>query len=181
MSSTDTDLLDAVLQETEATIADVKPDQLHLPTPCSDYNVADLIDHLVGWARSFAGRFTGTSATEDPNDYRSGTKPAVEFHQAAQAIVGAYRTESETTKDLPTGFIVMEFLTHCWDLAAATNRSVNLPAGAAQLGLRTAKDMLKPEYRGSAFLAEVPVLPGATAVEQLVGFMGRNPGWQSPA
>jgi uncharacterized protein (TIGR03086 family) len=181
MSNSDVDLAEAVLHETEATIAAVRPDQLHVPTPCSDYDVADLINHLVGWARSFAARFTGVSATEDPNEYRSGANPAVEFHQAGETIVGAYRTAAEPTKQLPAGFIVMEFLTHGWDLAAATNRSANFSANAADLGLETARDMLKPEHRGSAFLPEFEVLPTAGAVDRLVAFMGRNPGWRPTA
>jgi uncharacterized protein (TIGR03086 family) len=181
MSSSDVDLAEAVLDETEAIIAAVRPEQLHGSTPCSDYDVADIINHLVGWARSFAARFTGVAATEDPNEYRTGAHPAVEFHKAAETIVGAYRTAAEPTNQLPAGFIVMEFLTHGWDLAAATNRSANFPADAAELGLETARGMLKPEYRGSAFLPEFEVLPTAGAVDRLVAFMGRNPGWQQTA
>jgi hypothetical protein len=75
----------------------------------------------------------------------------------------------------------MEFLTHGWDLAAAINRSANFPDNAAELGLKTAQDMLKPEYRGSAFLPEFDVLPTAGTVDQLVAFMGRNPGWRPAA
>jgi uncharacterized protein (TIGR03083 family) len=94
VSVSDVDLAENVLRETEAIIAAVKPDQLHDPTPCSDYDVADLIHHLVGWARSFAARFTGDPLAEDPNEYRTGANPALEFHQAAEAIVGAYRSLS---------------------------------------------------------------------------------------
>jgi uncharacterized protein (TIGR03086 family) len=181
MSASDVDLAEKVLRETEATIAAVRPDQLHEPTPCSDYDVADLINHLVGWARSFAARFTGDPLAEDPNEYHTGENPALEFHQAAETIVSAYRTAAEPTEQLPAGFIVMEFLTHGWDLAAAINRSADFPANAAELGLKTAKDMLKPEYRGSAFLPEFDVRPTAGTVDQLVAFMGRNPGWRPAA
>jgi hypothetical protein len=82
MTSAEVDLLEAVLGETEATIAAVRLDQLHLPTPCTDYDVADLTNHLVGWARAFAARFSGASETEDPNAYRAGPSPAAEFHEA---------------------------------------------------------------------------------------------------
>jgi uncharacterized protein (TIGR03086 family) len=180
MSSSDVDHLAAVFVETQATIAAVRPDQLHSPTPCSDYDVADLVNHLVGWARSFAARFSGASETEDPNDYRSGTNPAEEFGEAAQAIVSAYRSAAEPTKQLPAGFMVMEFLTHGWDLAVATGQRTNYPDAAAELGLETARDMLKPEYRGSAFLPEVEV-SDAEQVDRLAAFLGRNPGWRPTA
>jgi uncharacterized protein (TIGR03086 family) len=181
MRTAEVDLAEKVLRETQEIIAAVRPDQMDEPTPCSDYDVADLVNHLVGWARNFAARFTGDLLAENPNEYRTGADPALEFHQAAETIVDGYRMCAPPTEQLPAGFIVMEFLTHGWDLAAATNRSANFPAGAAELGLKTAKDMLKPEYRGSAFLSEFDVLPTAGAVDQLVAFMGRNPGWRPTA
>jgi uncharacterized protein (TIGR03086 family) len=181
MSNSDLDLAESVLHETEATIGAVRPDQLDLPTPCFNFNVADLINHMVGWARNFAGRFTGVSGSEDPNEYRAGANPEVEFHQAAQTIIGAYRTVAEPTKQLPAGFIVMEFLTHGWDLAIATNQPANFSANAAELGLTTAREMLKPEDRGTSFLPEFEVIATAGAVDRLVAFMGRNPDWQRTA
>jgi uncharacterized protein (TIGR03086 family) len=177
MSHSDVDLLETVLLETEATIAAVRSDQLHLSTPCADFDVTDLLNHMIGWARSFAARLTGASSTEDPNAYRVGENPAGEFHAAAQAIVVAYRSAAEPTGQLPAGFMVMEFLTHGWDLAAAIGRPPMYPAEAAELGLTTAMEMLKPEYRGSSFLPEVEVDSTEQAVDRLVAFMGRNPAW----
>jgi uncharacterized protein (TIGR03086 family) len=181
MESSDVALLEAVFLETEATIAAVRSDQLHSPTPCTDYDVADLVNHLIGWARTFAARFTGASAAEDPNDYRTGENPARDFHEAAQVIVDAYRSPAELTEQLPPGFMVMEFLTHGWDLAAATGRTVQYPDNAAELGLKTAREMLKPEYRGSAFLPQVKAASTDGAVDRLVAFMGRNPDWHPTA
>ena len=172
VSSSDLDLAEAVLDETEAIIAAVRPDQLLRPTPCSDYDVAGLINHLVGWARSFAARFTGVTTTEDPNDYRTGAHPAVEFHEAAETILSAYRIAAEPTNQLPAGFIVMEFLTHGWDLSAATNQSGNFPADAAELGLETARRMLKPEFRGSAFLPEFRGSPHRRGCRSTSGLHG---------
>ena len=77
--------------------------------------------------------------------------------------------------------IVMEVLTHGWDLATAIGRAANYPTDAAELGLGTARAMLKPEFRGSAFLPEYEVLPTAGAIDRLVAFMGRNPGWRPTA
>jgi len=181
MSSSDVDLLEAVFLEMEATIAAVRSDQLHSPTPCTDYDVAELVNHLIGWARSFAAKFTGASSTEDPNDYRTDENPAGVFHEAAEVIVGAYRSAAEPTEQLPPGFMVMEFLTHGWDLAAATGRTGNYSDNAAELGLKTAREMLKPENRGSAFLPPVEVASTDAAVDRLVAFMGRNPDWHPTA
>jgi uncharacterized protein (TIGR03086 family) len=182
MSPSEVDLLESVFSETEATIAAVMPAQEHLPTPCPELDVARMLDHLVGWANSFAARLTSGSAAEDPNDYRVGGNPADEFHQAAQTMVGAYREGGEQSQKLPVGFIMMESLVHGWDLATATGRSVRFKPAAADLALATGRQMLKPEYRGpgKTFGYEVEVSDAAGPVDRLVAFLGRDPDWQPP-
>ena len=181
MSESEAELLESVLAEAEATIRAVGPGQGRRPTPCSDLDVAPLTDHVVGWAASFAGRLTDGADIGDPNEYRVGPNPAAEFHQAAQRIVGSYRQMTEQSQNLPVGFLVMEFLTHGWDLATAIDRPVSYSDEAAELALKTGRMMLKPEYRGpdKAFGPEVPVPDSARAVDRLVAFMGRNPAWQT--
>lgn len=180
MSESDVDLLESVLAETEATIRAVGPGQGHRPTPCADLDVARLTDHVVGWAASFAGRLTDGADVGDPNEYRVGPNPAAEFHQAAQRIVGSYRSMTAQSQNLPAGFLIMEFLTHGWDLATAIDRPVSYRDEAAELALTTGRLMLKPEYRGpdNSFGPEVPVPDSAGAVDRLVAFLGRNPAWQ---
>jgi uncharacterized protein (TIGR03086 family) len=181
VSESEAELLESVLAETETTIRAVGADQRHRPTPCSDLDVARLTDHLVGWAVSFASRLTAGPDVGDPNAYHAGPSPAAEFHQAAQRIVGAYRQATKPSQNLPVGFLIMEFLTHGWDLAAAINRSVSYRDEAAELALQTGRVMLKPEYRGpdKAFGPEVPVPDSASSLDRLVAFTGRNPSWQT--
>lgn len=181
VSESDAELLESVLAETEATIRAVEPGQRHQPTPCSDLDVARLTDHLVGWAASFASRLTDGRDVGDPNEYRAGPSPATEFGQAAQRMVGSYRAMTEPSQNLPVGFLLMEFLTHGWDLATAIGRPASYSDEAAELALKTGRLMLKPEYRGpgKAFGEEVPVPDSAGAVDRLVAFMGRNPAWQT--
>jgi uncharacterized protein (TIGR03086 family) len=181
VSESEAGLLESVLAETEATIRAVGPDQRHWPTPCSDLDVTRLTDHVVGWAVSFASRLTAGPDIGDPNEYRAGSSPAAEFHQAAQRIVGSYRQATEQAQNLPVGFLIMEFLTHGWDLATAIGREVSYRDEAAELALKTGRVMLKPEYRGpgKAFGREVPAPDSAGAIDRLVAFMGRNPAWQT--
>lgn len=172
--------MESVLDETEGAIASVAPGQEALPTPCPDFDVADMVNHLVGWASSFAARLTGGPVTGDPNEYRAGVSPATEFHQATQSILAAYREGGEQSQKLPIGFLLMEFLVHGWDLAAATGSSVTFKPAAADLALATGRQMLQPEYRGpgKTFGDEVAVSDSAGAVDRLVAFLGRDPGWQ---
>lgn len=183
MNPSEIDLLESVLDQTEAKIASVTEGQEHLPTPCPDLDVTGLVDHLVGWANSFATTLTGSPATGDPNDYRVGDNPAEEFHRATQTIVSAYREGGEPSQNLPGGLLLMEFLVHGWDLAAATGRPASFKPAAADLALATGRQMLQPEYRGpgKSFGYEVEVSEGTGPVDRLVAFLGRDPGWQAPA
>lgn len=180
MSESEADLLGSVLAETEATIRAVGSGEGHLPTPCADLDVARLTDHVVGWAASFASRLTDGADIGDPNEYRVGANPAAEFHRAAQRMVGSYRATTEQSQNLPVGLLIMEFLTHGWDLATAIDRPVSYRDEAAELALKTGRLMLKPEYRGpdKAFGREFRVPDSAGAVDRLVASMGRNPAWQ---
>ena len=97
--------------------------------------------------------------------------------------LGSYRRVAEPSKNLPVGFLIMEFLTHGWDLAAAIGHPVSFSDEAAELGLKTGRLMLKPEFRGpdKAFGEQVPIADSADAVDRLVAFMGRNPAWEGPS
>jgi uncharacterized protein (TIGR03086 family) len=179
MSASDLDLLESVLDKTEGIIAGVRPDQVRLPTPCADFDVARVVDHLVGWASSFAARLSGGTFEGDPNDYRAGADPVADFHDAAGTIAGAYRDGGEAAAQLPVGILLMEFVVHGWDLATATGQTVSFTPAEADRALDTGQQMLKPEYRGpgKTFGYEAEVPDSASSVDRLVAFLGRSPGW----
>ena len=51
---TDTSTLESVLTKTATVLDGVRPDQGSLPTPCEEYTVDQLVQHMVSWARIFA-------------------------------------------------------------------------------------------------------------------------------
>jgi uncharacterized protein (TIGR03086 family) len=175
----DIDLLGSAFDTTERIMARVSPDQARLPTPCDDFEVARLLDHLVGWAKSFAARLTGETYEGDPNDYRAGADPAAEFRDAAGTIVGAYRDGGAAAQQLPIGVLLMECIVHGWDLATATGQPPDFTTAQADRALHMGRQMLKPDYRGpgKAFGHEVEISEAAGSVARLVAFLGRSPAW----
>ena len=178
-----TSLLASVLQQTEGIIAGVGPEQADLATPCPDLDVAHLVDHMVGWAGSFAARLHAQTFEGDPNAYRAGPRPAAAFHTAAESMLSAYRDNTEASRQMSPGFLMMEFLIHGWDLARATGQATAFSPAAAAEALAFARQMLAPEYRGpdKSFAFEVGVGGAAGPVEQLVAFSGRSPEWSPPS
>ena len=183
----DTANLAAVIDKTATLLAGIQPEQRALPTPCPDYDVAALTDHLVGWVRMFAARAAGVDYHDDPNSYRCGADPAAEFAIAGRQAVAAFRsgaadrplrmTSSELPGAMVLGMMLIEYVGHGWDLAVATGQPVPYTELEAQAALDAARGMVMPAYRGpgKTFGYEVEVGADASAVDRLVAFIGRNP------
>ena len=174
--------LEAVLAATAEIIGGVSADQRHLRTPCADFDVARLVDHMVGWAGSFAARLSGRQPDVDPLAFRAGPDPGGQFHAFSAEIVAGYRRPGDAPA-LPLGVLLMDFQAHGWDLATATGQPVRYTEHQASAALAAGRRMLKPEYRGAdqGFGPEVVAPAGATALQQLVAFLGRDPAWTPEA
>ncbi len=179
-------------------VASVRPDQLGLPTPCPDFDVAALVDHLVGAGRRAVEIASGeTPPTEEFPHVELAEAPA-RLRSAGSDARSAWREDArlgqETT--MPWGetytertlvdMYCAELVAHTWDLAAATGQRERLDQALANEALEAARAMLKPEYRdqmgpGSPFGAEVAVAPDAAPVDRFAGFMGRDPRWTEAA
>lgn len=173
-------------------VAGVDVGQLHLATACPDYDVAALIDHLVGAGHRAVELGRGQSPTGEEF-------PHVELADAPDLLRRAGKDAQEAWADdtrlaatttMPWGetyagstlvdVYLAELTTHTWDLAAATGQLDRLDSDLAATALVAARSMLKPEYRNqlaeeSPFGAEVQAPADATPWELLASFMGRRP------
>ncbi len=187
------DLLESVLNKTGDLMAAVPPDERDRPTPCGDFDVATLVDHLAEWCKTFAA-----SAADGPPpsaDGSAGDWPqfaAAEFRNAADHAVAGFRSGADDRPitlmggPIPAsavvGMMLMEYIGHGWDLAVATGQPVPYSDVEAAAGLAAGKGMLSDNFRGpdKSFGPEVTVPSDATAVERLIGFIGRDPYWKRP-
>src|ERR1700722_12922476 len=87
---TETELLSDVLAKTGDVIAGVGPDQWHLPTPCPEYDVTALVDHMVGWIRVFEAGSQERAFEGGASAYHCGADPAEEFRAAAAGVVAGW-------------------------------------------------------------------------------------------
>ncbi|OSC42941.1 TIGR03086 family metal-binding protein [Mycobacterium decipiens] len=163
-------------------LVNVRPDQLGAPTPCSDWTVGDLIEHVIG-GNEHVGLWAASPVEPParPDDIVAAHRTAA----AAAHEVFARPDGMSTTFKLPFGeipgqvFIGMrttDLLTHAWDLAAATDQSTDLdPELAAQL-LAFARVSVEPQFRGPGqpFGDEQPCSAGRAPADQLAAFLGRK-------
>lgn len=174
-------------------VSGVDAADLGRPTPCRQYDVTRLIDHIVEAGRRAAA--LGRGQLPPPGD----ESPHVDLPDAPTQIRLAARDAMQAWADesaLSSKFIMpwgeeytgaalvdlylVELATHAWDLARATGQIAQLDPSLATAALQGARTAIKPEYRdlvgpGSPFAREVPTTPGADDWERLAAFMGRDP------
>jgi uncharacterized protein (TIGR03086 family) len=189
------ELLDAVLADLAPVVGGITSAQLHDPTPCAEYDVAQLRDHVLGWLETFAAGFAdpggqapraGLDAYQAPAAGAAGAaavRESASILRKALAAGAAGRPlrlgDSGMPGELALGMILWEYQVHGWDLARATGQPWSPPDAAARESLAFAPAMLTPDYQGEgkAFAPRVPVPDAAPPLDRLLGLSGRDPGW----
>jgi len=200
MSTTSFPVLDRAHAALVAVAAGVDSHQLTAPTPCSDWTVAQVLQHAAGDQRAYALAITGTDGPDgDPfapsGDLAGGVEalvgPAVAASSGAFATVDAAAT---TPVPVPPGQLpgsdaaaaaALDAGVHAWDLAVATGQPSPLDDDLAAPLLDLARQIVEPLRQWGAYAAVVPADPaGAPAqpvVDELLRYLGRNPRWTPSA
>ena len=191
-TSATADLLEAVLADLAPVVGAITDDQLHDPTPCSNYDVGQLRDHVLGWLGNFAAGFAdphGQAPQTTVEGPRASVDPAAEVQAAAELLVQAVRGgaaarplklgEARMPGEMALGMILWEYQVHGWDLALATGQPWHPPAAAAEQSLSFAPTMLIGDYQGEGkmFAEPVAVPEDAPPLDRLLGLSGRRPDW----
>jgi uncharacterized protein (TIGR03086 family) len=180
------DQLEGAIEQTRPIVHNTTAAQFDLPTPCGDWDVRTLLNHLIGIVKLTAAR-----AADEEIDLSTlqqdniGDSPGDAYATAAAAAVAGWRkrgTEGtvaffgrEAPVEVAFHIVLSDLLVHGWDLAQATGQDVTWNQELAQDRLTVARQMLKPEMRGNAFGPEVTPPEGADPMTELVAFLGRQP------
>jgi uncharacterized protein (TIGR03086 family) len=161
-------------------VAGIRPDQLDAPTPCADFDVRGVLEHMIGGATSFAAAYRGEEpAAPDLSDPLTGFPAALGDLAAAVSAPGAL----DTTVAAPFGevdgasfarFIVLDGLVHGWDMAVATGQAYEPPAELVASADAFAHGALDDLRDGETFGAAVEPAPDATPMERLAAYTGRH-------
>ncbi len=170
---------DATLAVLQHVLRDLEDSALTAPTPCSEYDGAALVEHLLGSVQSLGG-LAGASVRV-PSDGPAESRVA----DAAQQAVEAWQARGldgnvlAGPREMPAGraasILSLEFLVHAWDLATATGRTVAVSEEVSDYVLTLARDLIAPPTRQGRFAPEVETGPEAGALARLVAFTGRRP------
>jgi uncharacterized protein (TIGR03086 family) len=176
-------------------IEGVGNEQLNLPTPCPDYTVGDLLDHIDTLSVAFVEaanktRDAGTvpapgSSARLGGDWR--TRIPAQLATMAEAwrdpeawtgmtVIGGGDTPGEVC-----GLIGLdELIVHGWDVARATDQKF----ACDDVSLEACRNVLsmfavpgKVVDPGAPFGTVVDVPEDAPLLDRVLGLSGRDPGW----
>ena len=180
-------------------------DQLGAPTPCPDYTVADLCDHIGGLTVAFTQAATksavpgGTEPSGDGSRLESGWRDRIagdlDALAAAWTAPEAYTGLTQAGPiELPGEIAALvalnEVVVHGWDLAVATGQDFAVDPTLLETCRGFVASFEVPEGAaagaGSAesdadlpFGRPVPVADDAPALDRLVAAAGRRPDWSA--
>jgi uncharacterized protein (TIGR03086 family) len=170
------------------------------PTPCRDYDLRTLVDHLA-WGTVLSQRAATRTPLEhdwsipEPPPFLAGRQPAEwahalapELDAAADAWTDPAAWEGETvmgSATMPAAVVgpmmLAEFALHGWDVARAAGVPCEVPEELGRAVLAAVEPLAGMGRDGGWYGAEVPVPPGAPAFDRALGLTGRDPAWSPPA
>lgn len=183
-------LLQRVVDETTSIIDQIGPDQLTASTPCTEWDVRDLINHITGGSTMFAISAEQGSVPDDVlgqlmggdnlgDDYKGAWRTASARAMAVFAEPGVLeRMVALPFGEMPAGvalnIAIFDVAVHATDLATASGQTIT-DTGLLDAALEFGQQMIGPELRQpGVFDPEQPAPPGASATERLQAFAGRK-------
>jgi uncharacterized protein (TIGR03086 family) len=161
-------------------VSGIAPEQLDAATPCDQFTVRGVLEHMIGGATLFTAAYNGETPQEpDTSDPLSAFGPALTGLAEAINRPGAL----DQTLDTPFGptpgdafarYVALDGIVHGWDLATATGQSYEPdPSLVAELD-DYAHQMLDPLRDGDTFTGAVEPPADATPIERLAAYTGRT-------
>jgi uncharacterized protein (TIGR03086 family) len=169
---------------------------LNAPTPCADYSLGDLLDHVSGSLLAFtaaAAKDSGEETARGPwgdaahlgDDWRS------RLPRDAAALAQAWRDPAAWTGMTRAGGVELhgdiagvialdEVVVHGWDVARASGQPYECDERLVEVVYEFVMGFAGPgheENREGLYQPVVPVPDDAPLLDRLIGLTGRDPGW----
>jgi uncharacterized protein (TIGR03086 family) len=184
--------LDDMFSKTAHVLRSVADDQHGKATPCGEFDVAAVLNHIAVWVQVFDTAVNDRTLPFDPMTHAVTADWADVFTSSSARILdglrarGFERPMTMMSGALPGEFVLnmllMEYIGHGWDLCRAIDQRSPYSDHESETALAAAQAIIEPQYRGTGmFEAEVIVSDSSAAIDRFVAFLGRDPHWISPA
>jgi uncharacterized protein (TIGR03086 family) len=179
------------LEATRTLVDGVRDEQWADPTPCPDWNVADLVRHIISGNRLFVGILDGEQPGTPGGSPPAGSAPPGSdlpgaYRDAAARLLSAFSRPGvlEETFTVPFGTVpgsvalhlrITELLVHGWDLARATGQPARFPGDLAEQELAFSRRALTGIPPGrNPFGPPQPAGEEAVPLDRLAALLGRT-------
>ena len=174
-------------------IEGVPDDALDGPTPCPDYTLGDLVEHVGGLAQAFtaaAKKAFGQQVDQQPAGDASGLPPdwRQRIPRDLTAMAEAWRDPDAWTGmtraggiDLPgetAGIVALdELVIHGWDVARASGQPYGCDDPSLQAVHAFVSQFAEEDSPPGLFGPRVPVADDRPLLDRVLGLTGRDPDW----
>jgi uncharacterized protein (TIGR03086 family) len=165
-----------------------RADQLGNPTPCSDWSVRDLLNHVIGGGHMFASGLRGDAlpSGDGPtdlvgDDHRAAFRTSIDGFSSALADTNDLdKPVSLPFGTLPTVAALQlaagDLLVHSWDLAQATGQPFDPPADFVEASYGFFQMAVNDDLRAAGlFGPPLEVSSDAAPLTKLLAHSGRRP------
>lgn len=185
--------LTPAVAEMKRVLAGIGREALARPTPCTEFTVADLLEHI-----SLVAKMLTAVALRDPSDRtksaESGLRDAIsalaaDIDRLSVAWGNPQLLEVDTATvcgvTMPIAFYnmiaVQELVLHAWDLAAATGQVFHPDPGTLDKlhAFLAAVTTNLPYDRSDPFGPAISVSSDASVLDRVLGMSGRDPLWRT--
>jgi uncharacterized protein (TIGR03086 family) len=183
-------------QQMGTLVAGVSDDQLTEPTPCPDYTLGDLLEHVGGFTIGFTMAAQKKTSAEggppppgDASRLADDWRPRIE--RDLDGLAEAWRDPDAWTGMTAAGGIALpgeiagvvaldELVVHGWDVARASGQPFDVDPTlleAVHGFVQGFADPAMAETRAGLFGPIVDVPEGAPLLDRVIGLAGRDPYW----
>jgi uncharacterized protein (TIGR03086 family) len=182
--------LHSVVASLEPVIRGVSDDSLSAPTPCSDFDVRGMANHLLGTIEAM--RRVGADEPMDPDDpwgtngdnvgeqWRDDLVDRLEAFAQAWSAPEAWEGDAmggAMPRQMVGGMGYVEAVLHGWDLARGSGLQVEYDDAAVATALEIMDQIGEMGRSMGAFGPEVRVPDDAEPFARVLGKAGRDPEW----
>ncbi len=150
-------------------------------TPCREFDVAKLTDHLMNSITAIGGYAGAEFPVWDREDSVErqvilAARPALDAWHKRGLDGTVPFGGGEAPATMMAGVLSMEFLIHAWDYAMATGRTVDAPDSLSDFVMGLAKVIITPAGRSSVgFDDPIQASADACTPDRLIAYTGRKP------
>lgn len=184
-----TQLFSKSLEEFDKRIRKVADDQWDLPTPCAEWNVRDLVNHIVNedkWVRPLLEGKTVEEVGEAFDGDLLGDDPVAAWDSTSEEARASVNEPGAMERivhlsfgDFPgseyIGQLYTDHVVHAWDLARGIGADDSLDEELVQECFARNKPLEEILKASGAFGERIEPPEGADTQTQLLAVMGREP------